>query len=170
LRNYIRIQPRRNNRNQTRNKLGLSFNAGCPRWLRQSSLTYLLHDGIHLSWLDPGVPKVKVKEVAAMLKAIHVREDKEEAVRKAGIVAEKLEGGTMWLTSGGNPLCITRRAYSPSGRASCSVSFCAFSFFSITTKQAVTARKIIAITAKYTLAATIIFFVLINSEGGNRLM
>ena len=38
------------------------------------------------------VPKGKVKEVAAMLKAIHAQEDKEEAVRKADIVAEKLEG------------------------------------------------------------------------------
>jgi putative transposase len=37
------------------------------------------------------VPKGKVKEVAAMLKAIHAQEDKEEAVRKANIVAEKLE-------------------------------------------------------------------------------
>jgi len=37
------------------------------------------------------VPKSKVKEVAAMLKAIHAQEDKEEAVRKATIVAEKLE-------------------------------------------------------------------------------
>ena len=38
------------------------------------------------------VPKGKVKEVAAMLKAIHAQEDKEEATRKADIVAEKLEG------------------------------------------------------------------------------
>jgi putative transposase len=37
------------------------------------------------------VPKGKVKEVAAMLKAIHAQEDKEEAMRKADIVAEKLE-------------------------------------------------------------------------------
>jgi putative transposase len=37
------------------------------------------------------VPKGKVKEVAAMLKAIHAQEDKEEAIRKANIVAEKLE-------------------------------------------------------------------------------
>jgi putative transposase len=37
------------------------------------------------------VPKGKVKEVAAMLKAIHAQEDKEEAVRKATIVAEKLK-------------------------------------------------------------------------------
>lgn len=37
------------------------------------------------------VPKAKVKEVAAMLKAIHSQEDREEAMRKADIVAEKLE-------------------------------------------------------------------------------
>jgi putative transposase len=37
------------------------------------------------------VPKGKVKEVAAMLKAIHAQEDMEEAIRKATIVAEKLE-------------------------------------------------------------------------------
>lgn len=37
------------------------------------------------------VPKGKVKEVAAMLKAIHAQEDKEEAMRKANIVADKLE-------------------------------------------------------------------------------
>lgn len=37
------------------------------------------------------VPKGKVKEVAAMLKAIHAQEDMEEAIRKANIVAEKLE-------------------------------------------------------------------------------
>jgi len=37
------------------------------------------------------VPKGKVKEVAAMLKAIHAQEDKEEAVRKATLVADKLE-------------------------------------------------------------------------------
>lgn len=37
------------------------------------------------------VPKGKVKDVAAMLKAIHAQEDKEEAVRKATLVADKLE-------------------------------------------------------------------------------
>jgi transposase-like protein len=37
------------------------------------------------------VPKGKVKEVAAMLKAIHAQEDREEAIRKAGSVAKKLE-------------------------------------------------------------------------------
>lgn len=37
------------------------------------------------------VPKGKVKEVAAMLKAIHAQEDRGEAIRKANIVAEKLE-------------------------------------------------------------------------------
>lgn len=37
------------------------------------------------------VPKGRVKEVAAMLKAIHAQEDREEALRKATIVAEKLE-------------------------------------------------------------------------------
>jgi transposase-like protein len=38
------------------------------------------------------VPKGKVKEVAAMLKAIHAQEDKEEALRKADIVIKKLQG------------------------------------------------------------------------------
>lgn len=37
------------------------------------------------------VPKGKVREVAAMLKAIHAQENREEAIRKAGIVAKKLE-------------------------------------------------------------------------------
>ncbi len=37
------------------------------------------------------VPKGKVKEVAAMLKAIHAQEDREEAMRKAVSVAKKLE-------------------------------------------------------------------------------
>jgi transposase-like protein len=37
------------------------------------------------------VPKGKVREVAAMLKAIHAQENKEEAIRKAGSVAKKLE-------------------------------------------------------------------------------
>jgi transposase-like protein len=37
------------------------------------------------------VPKGKVREVAAMLKAIHAQESREEATRKAGIVAKKLE-------------------------------------------------------------------------------
>jgi len=37
------------------------------------------------------VPKGKVKEVAAMLKAIHAQEDREEAIRKADNVAKKLE-------------------------------------------------------------------------------
>jgi putative transposase len=37
------------------------------------------------------VPKGKVKEVAAMLKAIHAQENREEAIRKAGSVAKKLE-------------------------------------------------------------------------------
>ena len=37
------------------------------------------------------VPKGKVKEVAAMLKAIHAQENREEALRKAGSVAKKLE-------------------------------------------------------------------------------
>src|SRR5262245_24148641 len=38
------------------------------------------------------VPKAKVKEVAAMLKAIHAQEDKESALEKARLVAEKLQG------------------------------------------------------------------------------
>jgi len=37
------------------------------------------------------VPKGKVKEVAAMLKAIHTQQDKEEAQNKAKTVAKKLE-------------------------------------------------------------------------------
>jgi transposase-like protein len=37
------------------------------------------------------VPKGKVKEVAAMLKAIHAQEDKKEAMRKAALVAKKLQ-------------------------------------------------------------------------------
>ena len=37
------------------------------------------------------VPKGKVREVAAMLKAIHAQESREEAIRKAVIVAKKLE-------------------------------------------------------------------------------
>jgi transposase-like protein len=37
------------------------------------------------------VPKGKVREVAAMLKAIHAQENREEAVKKAGSVAKKLE-------------------------------------------------------------------------------
>jgi len=37
------------------------------------------------------LPKGKVKEVAAMLKAIHAQENREEALRKAGSVAKKLE-------------------------------------------------------------------------------
>lgn len=36
------------------------------------------------------VPKGRVKEVATMLKAIHAQEDREEARRKAALVAEKL--------------------------------------------------------------------------------
>lgn len=38
------------------------------------------------------VPKGKVKEVVAMLKAIHAQEDKEEALRKAAAVIKKLQG------------------------------------------------------------------------------
>jgi transposase-like protein len=38
------------------------------------------------------VPKGRVKEVAAMLKAIHAQEDREEALRKAESVTKKLEG------------------------------------------------------------------------------
>jgi transposase-like protein len=37
------------------------------------------------------VPKGKVKEVAAMLKAIHAQEDKKEAMRKAALVVKKLQ-------------------------------------------------------------------------------
>lgn len=37
------------------------------------------------------VPKGKVKEVAAMLKAIHAQENKDEAIAKAKIVADKLK-------------------------------------------------------------------------------
>ena len=38
------------------------------------------------------VPKGKVKEVAAMLKAIHAQEDRKEAAKKAAIVVKKLQG------------------------------------------------------------------------------
>jgi transposase-like protein len=38
------------------------------------------------------VPSTKVKEVAAMLKAIHAQEDREAALAKAKLIAEKLEG------------------------------------------------------------------------------
>jgi transposase-like protein len=37
------------------------------------------------------VPKGKVKEVAAMLKAIHAQEDRKEALRKAALVIKKLQ-------------------------------------------------------------------------------
>jgi transposase-like protein len=37
------------------------------------------------------VPKGKVKEVAAMLKAIHAQEDKKEALRKSALVIKKLQ-------------------------------------------------------------------------------
>ncbi len=39
------------------------------------------------------VPNSKVKEVAAMLKAIHAQEDLEAALQKTVVVAEKLRGG-----------------------------------------------------------------------------
>jgi putative transposase len=38
------------------------------------------------------VPRRKAKEVALMLKAIHAQEDREEAIRKASVVAKKVEG------------------------------------------------------------------------------
>jgi transposase-like protein len=38
------------------------------------------------------VPSTKVKEVAAMLKAIHAQEDRAAALAKAGLIADKLEG------------------------------------------------------------------------------
>lgn len=38
------------------------------------------------------VPKGKVKEVAAMLKAIDAQEDRKEAARKAAVVVKKLKG------------------------------------------------------------------------------
>ena len=38
------------------------------------------------------VPSVKVKEVAAMLKAVHAQEDREAALAKAEVIAAKLEG------------------------------------------------------------------------------
>jgi putative transposase len=37
------------------------------------------------------VPKGKVKEVAAMLKAIHAQKDKKEALRKSALVIKKLQ-------------------------------------------------------------------------------
>lgn len=38
------------------------------------------------------VPKGKVKELSAMLKAIHASEDRDAALKKAEDVAQKLEG------------------------------------------------------------------------------
>ena len=38
------------------------------------------------------VPSAKVKEVAAMLKAVHAQEDREAALAKAEVIAAKLEG------------------------------------------------------------------------------
>jgi len=38
------------------------------------------------------IPKGKIKEVVAMLKAIHAQEDRSEAMKKASVVAEKLRG------------------------------------------------------------------------------
>jgi putative transposase len=42
------------------------------------------------------VPSTKVKEVAAMLKAIHAQEDREAALAKARLIADKLEGMKLW--------------------------------------------------------------------------
>jgi transposase-like protein len=42
------------------------------------------------------VPSTKVKEVAAMLKAIHAQEDREAALAKAELIADKLEGMKLW--------------------------------------------------------------------------
>ena len=50
------------------------------------------------------VPRIKVKEVAAMLKAIHAQEDREAAKEKAKAVAQKLremklkEAAKKWKT------------------------------------------------------------------------
>jgi transposase-like protein len=46
------------------------------------------------------VPRGRVREVAAMLKAIHAQEDREEAVKKAEAVAEKLSGMKLGKASG----------------------------------------------------------------------
>ena len=47
---------------------------------------------VHFYWnLFTAVPSGKVKEAAAMLKAIHAQEDKEAARAKAGAVVDKLE-------------------------------------------------------------------------------
>lgn len=46
------------------------------------------------------VPRGKVREVAAMLKAIHAQENREEAVKKAEAVAEKLLGMKLPKASG----------------------------------------------------------------------
>jgi transposase-like protein len=42
------------------------------------------------------VPTTKVKEVAAILKAIHAQEDREAALAKASLIADKLEGMKLW--------------------------------------------------------------------------
>jgi transposase-like protein len=42
------------------------------------------------------VPTTKVKEVAAMLKAVHAQEDREAALTKAAAIADKLEGMKLW--------------------------------------------------------------------------
>jgi putative transposase len=46
------------------------------------------------------VPKGKVKEVAAMLKAIHAQEDRKEAVKKAAIVVKKLQSMKLGKAAG----------------------------------------------------------------------
>jgi transposase-like protein len=46
------------------------------------------------------VPRGKVKEVAAMLKAIHAQEDREEARRKASMVIKKLQGMKLGKAAG----------------------------------------------------------------------
>jgi putative transposase len=37
------------------------------------------------------VPKGRIREVVALLKAIHFQEDREDAIKKARFVAEKLK-------------------------------------------------------------------------------
>lgn len=61
------------------------------------------------------VPKGKVKEVAAMLKAIHAQEDKKEALRKAALVIKKLQsmrlGRASDIVKDGIPETVSYYAY-----------------------------------------------------------
>ena len=48
------------------------------------------------------VPKGKVREVAAMLKAIHAQENRDEALKKAKSVTKKLVARNLYFWSTGN--------------------------------------------------------------------